>query len=86
MISELNGLLKTVQLKMVDTDPNFKLDIDIMQGGNNFGATQRFSGSEILSTDLKIGIPYDFNESVNYIYYFLVHEDSNTYTYLRLVK
>ena len=80
MISELNGLLKTVQLKMVDTDPNFKLDIDIVQGGNNFGATQRFSGSEILSTDLKIGIPYDFNESVNYIYYYTIRHLTKLYT------
>lgn len=48
MISELNPLLETIQIKLVNTDPNFKLAIMSNPNGSSSNYRHLFSGSEIV--------------------------------------
>lgn len=81
MIGELNNLLETVQIKMVDTEPNFKLTLAKEPGlSSNF--RQLTSGSNIVSVNLELGFPGDFTdkESVKQIYYSTIRQLTKLYT------
>ncbi|MBD8487697.1 histidine kinase [Echinicola sp. CAU 1574] len=71
MIAELNDLLETIQIKMVETDPNFKLTIIHEAGGLSSSSRRQTSGSSIIYVDLKLGIPGTINEkeTIKHIYY-----------------
>ncbi|WP_167617276.1 sensor histidine kinase [Maribellus sediminis] len=76
MIVELNGLLETVQIKMVDTEPNFKLTISQEAGGYSANYRQLTSGSQIYSVHLELGISGAFSdkESIKQIYYYTIRQ------------
>ncbi|NHE56534.1 sensor histidine kinase [Cyclobacterium plantarum] len=71
MISELNGLLETVEIKMVNADPNFKLTITQDSSGTLSNYRMRTADSDIVSVNLQIGISGAFTDttSVNLIYF-----------------
>ncbi|MBD3631153.1 histidine kinase [Cyclobacterium sp.] len=70
MISELNGLLETVKIKMVNENPNFKLTLMQEPGGISSNNWKRTSGSKIVFVNLDIGIP-DLTDTIpaNVIYF-----------------
>nr|WP_321405585.1 histidine kinase [uncultured Carboxylicivirga sp.] len=74
LIDELNELMETVQITMVDKDPNFKLTIENNPGGMSTSYSQDFSGSKITKVDLGIGsnLPLSDSQSINGIYFFTV--------------
>jgi len=82
MIAELNGLLETVQIKMVNTDPNFKLTMTKESGGWSSNYRWLNSGSEIVSVDIELGVPGAFNDkkSVAFIYYNTIRQFTKLYT------
>ena len=81
MITELNGLLETVQIKIVNTDSNFKLKITQDFSGTSSGLSKRTSGSKIVSVNLELGIPGAFTDtiSVNQIYYHTIRNLTKLY-------
>lgn len=72
MISELNDLFETVQIKMVNTNPNFKLTVTQQISGSSMRYKPHISGSKILSVNLELGFSGAFTdtESVDQIYYY----------------
>lgn len=81
MIEELNRLLETVQIKMVNTDPNFKLTITQEPGGRSAHNRQLTSGSKIVSVNLELRFPGAFTdkESVTQIYYNTIRQFTKLY-------
>ncbi|WP_162418615.1 sensor histidine kinase [Cyclobacterium roseum] len=71
MINELNGLLETSKIKMVNKDPNFSLIITKQSGGTSSNSRNRTVGSQIVSVNLELGIPGAIadTESISQIYY-----------------
>lgn len=82
MISELNPLLETIQIKLVNTDPNFKLTITPNHNGSSSNYRHLFSGSEIVSVSLELGVQGAFNDtiSINQIYYHTIRALTKLYT------
>lgn len=82
MIGELNVLLETVQIKMVNTDPNFKLTITQEPGGQSANYNVITSGSKLVLVNLELGIPGTFTdkESVTHIYYHTIRQLTKQYT------
>lgn len=82
MIGELNNLLETVQIKMVNTDPNFKLTITKEPGGNSTNYSQQTTGSQITSVNLELGFPgaVTDKEYVSRIYYYTIRQLTMQYT------
>lgn len=76
MIVELNGLLETIQIKMVDKDPNFTLTILQEEGGQSSNSRQLTSGYNIISVNLELGIQGAFSdkESIKQIYYHTIRQ------------
>ncbi|WP_167610643.1 sensor histidine kinase [Maribellus sediminis] len=74
MINQLNGLLGTVQIKMVDQDPNFRVTIEEKEGGFSRYYSQIHSGSEIKK--VYIGLSFNGNltdqQTINCIYFLTV--------------
>ena len=81
MITELNGLLETVQIKMVNADPNFKLTIT-KEPGQSANYAQLTSSSKIVSVNLELGFPGACadKESVAQIYYYTIRQLTKLYT------
>ncbi len=75
MIAELNDLLETIQIKMVNENPNFKLKI-VHESGTSANYRQLSSGSAITSVNLELGFSnaYTDQESVNRIYYYTIRQ------------
>jgi anti-sigma regulatory factor (Ser/Thr protein kinase) len=75
MIAELNELLETVQIKMVNENPNFKIKID-HEPGRSSNYKMQFTGSEIVSVNLELGFnnAYTQSKSVNQIYYHTIRQ------------
>ncbi|UCS95525.1 histidine kinase [Echinicola marina] len=82
MIAELNDLLETVQIKMVETDPNFKLTLSHEAGGLSTSSGRRTSGSNIIYVNLKLGIPGSIDEkaAINHIYYHTIRQLTKLYS------
>jgi sensor histidine kinase YesM len=82
MVGELNKLLETVQIEMVNAYPNFKLTITKESGGQSANRRQLFSGSKIVSVNLELGFPGAITdkESVSQIYYYTLRELTKLYT------
>ncbi|MGQ8336418.1 sensor histidine kinase [Sunxiuqinia sp. A32] len=80
MISELNELLETVKIKMVDTDPNFRLTI-VQEPGVSANYSQVTSGSKIVKVYVELGFPGSFTdkESVARIYFFTIRNLTKLY-------
>ncbi|WP_319500163.1 histidine kinase [uncultured Draconibacterium sp.] len=76
LIDELNELFETVQIKMVDTEPNFKLTITQEAGGQSVNSIQLTSGYSIISVNLELGISGALSdkESVKQIYYHTIRQ------------
>ncbi len=81
MIAELNDLLETVQIKMVETNPNFKLTIK-QEGVQSISTGRRTSGSTILSVNLGLRISGAINEKayINHIYYHTIRQLTKLYS------
>ncbi len=81
MITELNGLLETVQIGMVNTDSNFKLTITHEPGGISSNFRQLTSSSKIVSVNLELGFPGAFSdkESISHIYYYAIRQLTKLY-------
>jgi len=81
MINELNALLETVQIKMVNTDPTFKLTLTQMPGGTSSNSRRFTSGSKIVSVNLELGVPGALTDtiSVKQIYYYTIRNLTKLY-------
>ncbi len=82
MIAELNDLLETIQIEMVNTDPNFTLTIKQEPGGLASYYKQLTSGSEIVSVKIALDVPGDLidKETVTRIYYSTIRQLTKLYT------
>ncbi len=76
LVDELNKLLETVQVKMVDTNPNFKLTVVQHQGGLSTSTRRSYIGYKMTSVTIELGFPesYSDKESVKQIYYHIIRE------------
>ena len=73
LTDELNELMETVQITLVDKDPNFKLTIQ-KENGLSANYSQVHSGYEITKVYLQLGsnLPLSDPQSLNRIYFFTV--------------
>ncbi len=81
MIGELNGLIETVQIKIVDTEPNYKLIMEEEAGGQSSNYRTQTSGSKIVSVNLDLGFLGTIadKESVNQLYYDIIRQLTKLY-------
>ncbi|HBL71912.1 MAG TPA: hypothetical protein DD409_02915 [Bacteroidales bacterium] len=82
LVDELDQLLETVDVILVDKDPNFTLNVSKHQGGQSTGTRRVTSGYKLVSVTLDLGFlgSYSDDLSLKHLYYYTIRELTVLYT------
>lgn len=82
LVDELKGLLETVEVTLVDKNPNFTLTVSQHQGGKSTSTMCMTSGYAISTVMLTLGFPGSYSDevSVKQLYYHIFRHLTKLYT------